>query len=84
MLLVHCTKEVPMSWDNHVLSGVVWKFDGLRHYVLEWCKDGYDWQWGTLCGSTETERFSDGGKKPRCFKHFVTCLQCLAKGDRDP
>ena len=67
-----------MSWDNHRLDGV-WEVNGLRHTIIQWSKEDYDFQWDTRCGLGATPRTSDGGKKPRVIKGFVTCLQCLAR-----
>jgi hypothetical protein len=74
-----------MSWNGYRLRGVVWKTaDGLRHAVNEWMHSSDDFSWGTACGQHNTPIASGGGKKPRTFKGFVTCFQCLAKGDSDP
>lgn len=76
-----------MTWFSRRLEGEVWSIDGLRHAITEWYEpsnpsepgDGdEDFMWDTLCG-IETRRASVGADKPRTFKGFVTCLQCLAK-----
>ena len=72
-----------MSWDSRIIPSVVWKIDGVRHTLVEWCNDG-TYAWATLCESNDTLWTTSGGKKPRVFKGFVTCLQCLAKGDEAP
>lgn len=71
-----------MSWNGYRLQGYVWKTaDGVRHKIDEWMHSSDDYSWETACGQHKTQL---GSKKPRTFKGFVTCFQCLAKGDGDP
>jgi len=72
-----------MSWTDRRLRGVVWNRGGLRHAVDEWFHSSDDYIWETACGQYETALASSGRTRPRVFKGFVTCLQCLAKGGGD-
>jgi len=73
-----------MSWQSWRIPGKVWNVDGVRHAVEQYSYDDETCMWESLCGHAETPYTSNGGKKPRLFKGFVTCLQCLAKGGGDP
>jgi hypothetical protein len=74
-----------VSWNGYRLRGYVWKTeDGIRHSIDEWQHSADEFMWETACGSNQTAITTGGGKKPRTFKGFVSCLRCLAKGDVDP
>ena len=66
------------------LDGLVWSIDGIRHGVEQSVYEEHSSVWSSLCGIYETAVTLDGGKPPNLFKGFVTCLQCLAKGNVIP
>jgi hypothetical protein len=73
-----------MSWQSWRIPDKVWTQGGLRHRVDQWTHDEDVVQWQTACGIYTSGAPTAQPIKPRFHKGFVTCLQCLAKGDGDP
>lgn len=73
-----------MSWQSWRIQDVVWRVGYVNHAIDEWEDSSRTFMWETACGIAKTDLTTSGGKKPRVFKGFVTCFQCLAKGPETP
>ena len=68
-----------MSWRSRRLEGT-WLLEHVRHIAIEWIREDISEPavWSPLCWDDGRVKYSP----PRLSRRaFVTCLQCLAKGD---